>query len=121
MFNTTRTDDTANTDPGTTHAVQAVPESTDPTVTTARTETEGRSAEATTPARKVARLVEDWLRDHASDEFSPSAIGKALHRSSGAVANALDKLVADGYATQTCDKPKRFTAAKTIPEPATLH
>lgn len=71
------------------------------------------------PPGGLRGLVEDWLRDHPGEEFSPSAIGKALGRSSGAVANALDRLVADGYARQTCDKPKRFAAAKTIPEPGT--
>ena len=69
------------------------------------------------PPGGLRGLVEDWLRDHPGEEFSPSVIGKALGRSSGAVANALDRLVADGYATQTCDKPKRFAAAKTTPEP----
>lgn len=59
-------------------------------------------------------MVEDWLRDHVGEEYSPSAIGKALGRSSGAVANALDKLVADGYAVQTQDKPKRFTAKASV-------
>jgi DNA-binding MarR family transcriptional regulator len=63
-------------------------------------------------------MVEDYLTGRAGEELSPSVIGKALGRSSGAVSNALDKLVADGYAVQTQDKPKRFTA-KTVPEPAT--
>lgn len=63
-------------------------------------------------------MVEDYLTGRAGEQLSPSAIGKALGRSSGAVSNALDKLVADGYAVQTQDKPKRF-AARTIPEPAT--
>jgi hypothetical protein len=63
-------------------------------------------------------MVEDYLTERAGEQLSPSAIGKALGRSSGAVSNALVKLVADGYAVQTQDKPKRFTA-KTIPEPAT--
>lgn len=71
------------------------------------------------PPGGLRGLVEDWLRDHPGEEFSSSAIGKVLGRSSGAVANALDRLVADGYAAQTCDKPKRFAAATTIPEPGT--
>ena len=71
------------------------------------------------PSGGLRGLVEDWLREHPGEEFSPSAIGKALRRSSGAVANALDRLVTDGYARQTCDKPKRFTAVSTIPGPAT--
>ena len=72
------------------------------------------------PPGGLRGMVEDWLREHAGEEFSPSAIGKALGRSSGAVANALDKLVTDGYAMQTQNKPKRFTA-KTTTEPATPH
>lgn len=53
-------------------------------------------------------MVEDFLRANPGKEFSPNAIGKALDRSSGAVFNALVKLVGDGYAVQTQDKPKRF-------------
>lgn len=61
-------------------------------------------------------MVEDYLTEHTGEQFSPSAIGKALNRSSGAVNNALEKLVADGYAVQTQDKPKRFAAKATAPE-----
>ncbi|MGW5643661.1 MarR family transcriptional regulator [Saccharopolyspora sp. NPDC003762] len=56
-------------------------------------------------------MVEDYLTDHPGEEFSSNTIGKALNRSSGAVNNALEKLVADGYAVRAQDKPKRFTAA----------
>jgi len=63
-------------------------------------------------------MVEDYLAERPGKQFSPSAIGKALGRSSGAVSNALAKLIADGYAVQTQDKPKRFTA-KTVPGAAT--
>jgi biotin operon repressor len=61
-------------------------------------------------------MVEDYLAEHTAEQFSPSAIGKALKRSSGAVNNALEKLVSDGYAVQTQDKPKRFAAKATAPE-----
>lgn len=57
-------------------------------------------------------IVEDYLRDN-SGEFSPNAIGKALNRSSGAVHNALEKLVESGYAVRTSDKPKRYSHAAT--------
>lgn len=53
-------------------------------------------------------MVEDYLRTHPGEEFSPNAIGKALDRSSGAVNNALEKLATDGYAVRTQNKPKRF-------------
>ncbi|WP_434450139.1 MarR family transcriptional regulator [Lentzea sp. E54] len=73
-------------------------------------------------SQKTARLaagalrgmVEDYLRDHPGEEFGPAAIAKALDgKSSGAVSNALDKLVANGTAAQTNDKPKRFALALT--------
>jgi hypothetical protein len=53
-------------------------------------------------------MVEDYLTERPGEQFSPSAIGKALNRSSGAITNALEKLVADGYAIQTQNKPKRY-------------
>jgi predicted transcriptional regulator len=60
-------------------------------------------------------MVEDYLRDN-SGEFSPNAIGKALNRSSGAVHNALEKLVESGYAVRTSDKPKKYSLAATSAE-----
>lgn len=57
-------------------------------------------------------MVEDYLREHPEENFGPAAIGKHLNRSSGAVANALDRLVADGYAVMTSPKPKRYAFAQ---------
>lgn len=57
-------------------------------------------------------MVEDHLRDHPGEQFGPTAIANALGgKSSGAVSNALDKLVADGTAVKTQDKPRRFALA----------
>jgi predicted transcriptional regulator len=56
--------------------------------------------------------VEDYLRAHPDDEFGPAAIAKKLARSSGAVSNALDRLVAKGTAVQTKASPKRYALAK---------
>ena len=53
-------------------------------------------------------MVEDHLRDHPEAEWGPVAIGKALHRSSGAVANALEILVKQDVARRTSDRPKRY-------------
>lgn len=55
--------------------------------------------------------VEDELRDHPTSERSPVEIANKLGRSSGAVANALDKLTDDGVAVRTSDKPKRYRLA----------
>ncbi|MFF0147034.1 hypothetical protein ATK36_5353 [Amycolatopsis sulphurea] len=57
-------------------------------------------------------MVEDYLRDHPDQESGPTAIANALGgKSSGAVSNALDKLVASGVAAKTQDKPRRFALA----------
>lgn len=52
--------------------------------------------------------VEDHLREHPATEFSPVEIANKLRRSSGAVANALDKLTETGVTERTRDKPKRY-------------
>jgi hypothetical protein len=53
-------------------------------------------------------LVEEYLAERPGESFGPAQIGKDLLRSGGAVNNALEKLVADGYAIKTCEAPKRF-------------
>jgi hypothetical protein len=64
-------------------------------------------------------MVEDYLRDHPGEQFGPTAIANALGgKSSGAVSNALDKLVEDGVATKTQDKPRRFALAPAEQETA---
>ncbi|MDX3192942.1 helix-turn-helix domain containing protein [Streptomyces sp. MN03-5084-2B] len=73
------------------------------------------SAEATSTGKdRLAKgalrgLVEEYLAERPGESFGPAQIGKALGRSGGAVNNALEKLVADGYAIKTCEAPKRFT------------
>jgi hypothetical protein len=56
-------------------------------------------------------LVEDFLVERRGQEFGASAIGKALGRSSGAVANALVRLTERGVAVQTGERPVRYSAA----------
>jgi urease beta subunit len=53
-------------------------------------------------------LVQAHLYDNPGEEFTPHQISKALTRSSGAVANALDRLIQLGIAVQTSEKPRRF-------------
>jgi len=57
-------------------------------------------------------MVLQFLRDHGGEDFSPSAMGKALARSSGAISNACDRLQADGAVLRTSDKPRKFRIAK---------
>ncbi|MBV8992244.1 MAG: MarR family transcriptional regulator [Pseudonocardiales bacterium] len=77
------------------------------------TQTAGGDGKSERLAPGVLRgMVEDHLRDHPGQEFGPTAIAKALGgKSSGAVSNALDKLIADGTAVKTNEKPRRFTLA----------
>ncbi len=59
---------------------------------------------------RLRQMVLDHLHAHPGQEFSPFAIAKALDRSAGAVANALEKLVHDGQAQRTSKAPKRYAA-----------
>ncbi|GAB2694574.1 hypothetical protein [Nocardia thraciensis] len=63
------------------------------------------------PPGALRGMVEDHLRDHPSEEFTPHQIGKALGHSSGAVHNALVRLSDTGAAEKTSDAPKKFTLA----------
>lgn len=54
-------------------------------------------------------MVEDFLRTNPGEEFGPTAIANALGgKSSGAVSNALDKLVETKTAVRTKESPRRF-------------
>lgn len=71
-----------------------------------------------TPARtgrlgkgELGTLVLEYLIAHPSDDLGPTAIGKALARSQGAVANCLSKLAGSGDIVQTSDKPRRYRLA----------
>ncbi|MGP3917750.1 hypothetical protein [Nonomuraea sp. 10N515B] len=52
--------------------------------------------------------VHAHLTEYPDKDFTPYEIGKVLDASSGAVANALDRLVNLGQATLTCERPRRF-------------
>ncbi|MFI6296653.1 hypothetical protein ACIBEJ_34045 [Nonomuraea sp. NPDC050790] len=59
-------------------------------------------------------LVHKHLIEYPGKEFTPYEIGQALGgRSSGAVANALDRLVEFGEAVLTTERPRRFALAPT--------
>ena len=67
-----------------------------------------------TPAARpgaLRELVEEHLRKFPGTAFTPHQVGKVLTRSAGAVANALDKLVALGTAQLVTDKPRSYQLA----------
>jgi hypothetical protein len=95
---------------------------TDPTVSTAEGGASAATADGDGAGVKAARLapgalrgmVDDHLRDHPGQEFSPVEIARELGgKSTGAVSNALDKLVEDKIAVQTKDRPRRYALAPT--------
>lgn len=109
---------TQATDP--TEAEPVVAEAITPADEGAAPEADTAADGAATDGDKAARMapgalrgmVEDYLRDHPGEEFSPTTIAKALGgKSSGAVNNALDKLVEDKIAMKTKEKPRRFALA----------
>jgi hypothetical protein len=54
--------------------------------------------------------VRGHLAAYPDAEFTPHAIGRVLGRSSGAVANALDRLTALGQAQLTGEHPRKYKA-----------
>lgn len=118
---TDATDDTAPEKPEPANAEAAKPAdgaTPDDATQTASDGGTGGTSERLAPGA-LRGMVEDYLRDHPGEQFGPTAIAKALGgKSSGAVSNALDKLVADGVAVKTQDKPRRFALAPAEPEAA---
>jgi hypothetical protein len=76
----------------------------------------GRRTPATRPGG-LRDLVEEHLRTFPGTAFTPHQIGKVLTRSSGAVVNALDKLVSLGTAELASDKPRNYRFAPSAPGP----
>lgn len=60
------------------------------------------------PNGELRRRIARYLADHMGREFTPGQIARCLHRSSGAVGNALVTLVARGEAEQTGIDPCRY-------------
>ncbi len=83
------------------------PSSAEPPAVADTTET-ARPDKDRLPKGGLRAMVEEYLTEHPGEDFGPAKIGKDLGRSGGAVNNALEKLVADGYARKTCEAPKRF-------------
>ncbi|MGW0734478.1 MarR family transcriptional regulator [Streptomyces sp. NPDC002851] len=56
-------------------------------------------------------MVIDHLKAHPGEAFTATRIGRVLERSSGAVANALDKLVRQGIAERVTERPRTYRMA----------
>jgi len=60
------------------------------------------------PGGRLREMVLDHLRSRPTEELTPFVIGRELVRSSGAVANACDRLLGDKAIVETSQKPRRF-------------
>lgn len=56
----------------------------------------------------LGSLVADYLVANPKAEVTPTELSNKLKRSSGAVANALERLVKAGKAVRTSDRPRRY-------------
>lgn len=61
-------------------------------------------------AGQLRGMVEEYLAEHPGPH-GPVEIGHALRRSSGAIANALERLVETGWAERNSERPKRYRFA----------
>ena len=61
---------------------------------------------------ELSTLVLDYLKAHGGDAIGPSALGKALGRSSGAVANACQRLESSGGLRLVSASPRRYQIAE---------
>lgn len=61
----------------------------------------------------VRAAVAELLAAHPFEEWAPSRIARELGNSAGAVANAVEKLVADGAVIRTSQTPRRYQHAPT--------
>jgi hypothetical protein len=77
----------------------------------APTETHDSGSGTRLGAGQLRDMVLNHLREHPDEDFTPSAMGKALARSAGAIFNACQRLMADGAIVQTSEKPCRYRVA----------
>lgn len=61
-------------------------------------------------------LILGYLEDHPAEPLGPTAVAKALQRSSGAVGNALARLAAAGKIRQAGEHPRRYAPINDQPE-----
>src|SRR5205807_1134117 len=62
---------------------------------------------------ELRTIVRDFLAAHPGHEFTPTVLSREIGRSSGAISNALDKLVISGEAVMVKEAPRIFAAPPT--------
>ncbi|MFE7276821.1 hypothetical protein [Streptomyces sp. NPDC057623] len=59
----------------------------------------------------LRQMVIDHLEKHPGEAFTATGISRVIEKSSGAIANALDKLVKQNIAEQVSDRPRTYQLA----------
>jgi hypothetical protein len=59
----------------------------------------------------LRQLVIDHLNTHPNEAFTATRISRTIDRSSGAIANALEKLVRQSIAEQVSERPRTYRLA----------
>ena len=89
-----------------------------PAVVATRSKRRAATASSAEPAGERLRpgalggLVVEYLKEHGGEALGPSAVGKALGRSQGAVANALARLTEAGTVVEVSESPHRYRLAE---------
>ncbi|MFF2811809.1 hypothetical protein ACFVT2_32480 [Streptomyces sp. NPDC058000] len=63
----------------------------------------------------LRHMVIDHLQAHPDEAFTATKISRIIGRSSGAIANSLDKLASQGTVEQVSDRPRMFRLAASAP------
>ncbi|MFF4602567.1 helix-turn-helix domain-containing protein [Streptomyces sp. NPDC001339] len=62
----------------------------------------------------LRQMVIDHLHAHPDEAFTATRISRIIDKSSGAIANALEKLASQGITEQVTDRPRMFRLANTV-------
>jgi predicted transcriptional regulator len=95
-------------EPEDTHAPETSPEQ--PTTAPAEAAIQTGEKKRLAPGA-LRQMVIGHLRVHPGEAFTATKISRVIEKSSGAIANALDKLVGQGIAEQVSERPRTYRMA----------
>lgn len=99
----------------------AKPATATPTNTNGSTRSEARTAPMNNSGQprlgkgELETLVLDHMKKHPKVEFTSTELSNKLHRSNGAISNALEKHAALGTVVRTTQSPRRYRSWGTKP------
>ena len=97
--------------PGGTESAPAADETNGPGAPAAAGDVPAGETEPRLRRGELGSLVRQFLAAHPGESFGPSAVGKVLGRSRGAISNSLATMAAKGEVELVGDKPRRYRIA----------